>query len=167
MTDDLALVSIVMGSESDLDVMRKAADVLERLEIGHEIRIMSAHRTPELVGEYASGAAGRGVKVMIAGAGAAAALPGVVAAHTSLPVIGVPINATPLNGVDALYSIVQMPSGVPVATVSIDGATNAAVLAAQILALQDPAIGDRLEQMTEERRAGVIESDRRVHREAQ
>lgn len=167
MSNDRPQVSILMGSESDLNVMQKAADVLQRLEIAHEIRIMSAHRTPDVVAEHASGAARREVKVIIAGAGAAAALPGVIAAHTSLPVIGVPIDATPLKGVDALYAIVQMPSGVPVATVSIDGATNAAVLAAQIIALQDPAVGDRLNQMMEERRAGVIESDRRVHEEAQ
>ena len=166
MAENTLSVAIVMGSESDLGVMRKAADVLEKLGIGHEIRIMSAHRTPDLVGEWACEAADRGIKVIIAGAGAAAALPGVVAAHTSLPVIGVPIDATALSGVDALYAIVQMPSGVPVATVSIDGATNAGVLAAQILALQDEEIAERLENMTAERRAGVIDSDRRVHGEA-
>ena len=164
---DAPQVLIVMGSESDLSVMEKASAVLDQLSVPSETRIMSAHRTPALVAELASEAAGRGVKVIIAGAGAAAALPGVVAAHTSLPVIGVPIDATPLNGVDALYAIVQMPSGVPVATVSIDGATNAAVLAAQILALQDTALGERLAQMSEKRRESVMESDRRVHGEAQ
>lgn len=160
------LVSIVMGSESDLGVMRKAADLLDKLEVANELRIMSAHRTPDIVAEYISGAAERGVKVIIAGAGAAAALPGVVAAHTRLPVIGVPIDATPLKGVDALYSIVQMPSGVPVATVSIDGATNAGMLAAQILALGDSALGERIERISQERREGVIESDRRAQQEA-
>ncbi len=167
MGDDAVPVSIVMGSDSDLDVMTKGADLLDQLGIAHEVRIMSAHRTPDLVSEYAGGAKARGVKVIIAGAGAAAALPGVIAAHTDLPVIGVPIDATPLKGVDALYSMAQMPSGVPVATVSIDGAKNAAALAARILALQDPTIAERLEAMTAEKRTSVIENDRRVHGEAQ
>lgn len=161
------VVSIVMGSESDLAVMQPCADLLARLGVAHEIRIMSAHRTPELVAEYASGAAERGLQVIIAGAGAAAALPGVVAAHTQLPVIGVPIDATALRGVDALYAIVQMPSGIPVATVGIDGASNAAVLAARILALQDAELAGRLDAMTQERAAKVIESDSKVRREAQ
>lgn len=161
------LVSIVMGSDSDLDVMRKCADLLDDLGVPHEIRIMSAHRTPDVVAEYASGAAERGLKVIIAGAGAAAALPGVVAAHTALPVIGVPIDATALRGVDALYAIVQMPSGVPVATVGIDGSKNAAVLAARILALQDEEIGRSIDAMTSERAANVLETDKRVREEAQ
>ncbi|MFO8078912.1 MAG: 5-(carboxyamino)imidazole ribonucleotide mutase [Armatimonadota bacterium] len=161
------LVSIVMGSDSDLDVMRKCADLLTDLEVPHEIRIMSAHRTPDVVADYASSAAGRGLKVIVAGAGAAAALPGVVAAHTHLPVIGVPIDATALRGVDALYAIVQMPSGVPVATVGIDGAKNAAVLAARILALQDEKIADKLDEMTRSRAASVLETDKRVREEAQ
>lgn len=167
MPTDQPLVSIVMGSDSDLGVMRKCADLLDDLGVPHEVRIMSAHRTPDVVAEYASGAADRGLKVIVAGAGAAAALPGVVAAHTQLPVIGVPIDATALRGVDALYAIVQMPSGVPVATVGIDGAKNAAVLAARILALQDEQIALKLEEMTRERAANVLETDKRVREEAQ
>ncbi|MBD3292721.1 MAG: 5-(carboxyamino)imidazole ribonucleotide mutase [Armatimonadia bacterium] len=167
MSIEQPLVSIVMGSESDLGVMRKCADLLDDLGVPHEVRIMSAHRTPDLVAEYASGAAERGLKVIIAGAGAAAALPGVVAAHTQLPVIGVPVDATALRGVDALYAIVQMPSGVPVATVGIDGSKNAAVLAARILALQDEEVGRSLDAMTSERAANVLETDKRVREEAQ
>jgi len=167
MSTDLALVSIVMGSESDLEVMRPCAELLGALGIPHETRIMSAHRTPDAVAEYAAGAAGRGLKVLIAGAGAAAALPGVVAAHTALPVIGVPIDATALRGVDALYAIVQMPSGIPVATVGIDGAKNAAVLAARILALHDDEIARRLDEMTSDQARKVLETDRRVREEAQ
>ncbi|MGI5818872.1 MAG: 5-(carboxyamino)imidazole ribonucleotide mutase [Armatimonadota bacterium] len=167
MSADAPLVSIVMGSDSDLDVMRNCADLLADLGVPHELRIMSAHRTPDVVAEYASGAAERGLKVLIAGAGAAAALPGVVAAHTHLPVIGVPIDATALRGVDALYAIVQMPSGVPVATVGIDGAKNAAVLAARIIALQDDAVARKLAEMSRERAANVLEADKRVREEAQ
>ncbi len=167
MGTDAPPVGIVMGSESDLEVMRPCADMLEDLGISCEMRIMSAHRTPDLVAEWARGAAERGLKVLIAGAGAAAALPGAVAAESQLPVIGVPIDATPLRGVDALYSMVQMPSGVPVATVSINGAKNAAVLAARILATNDPEIAGRLQEMTARRREGVIASDRRVRGEEQ
>lgn len=167
MSTDRPLVSIVMGSESDLEVMRPCAELLRALGIPHETRIMSAHRTPDAVAEYAAGAAGRGVKVLIAGAGAAAALPGVVAAHTQLPVIGVPIDATALRGVDALYAIVQMPSGIPVATVGIDGAKNAAVLAARILALHDDEIARLLDEMTTDQARKVLETDRRVREETQ
>lgn len=167
MGTDAPHVGIVMGSESDLEVMRPCADMLEELGISCEMRIMSAHRTPDLVAEWARGAAERGLKVLIAGAGAAAALPGAVAAESQLPVIGVPIDATPLRGVDALYSMVQMPSGVPVATVSINGAKNAAVLAARILATNDPEIAGRLQEMTARRRESVIASDRRVRGEEQ
>jgi phosphoribosylaminoimidazole carboxylase PurE protein len=167
MSTEQPLVSIVMGSDSDLDVMRKCADLLDDLGVPNEVRIMSAHRTPDVVAQYASGAAERGLKVIIAGAGAAAALPGVVAAHTQLPVIGVPIDATALRGVDALYAIVQMPSGVPVATVGIDGSKNAAALAARILALQDAEIARNLEEMTRRRAENVIETDKRVREEAQ
>ncbi|MEA3402631.1 MAG: 5-(carboxyamino)imidazole ribonucleotide mutase [Armatimonadota bacterium] len=167
MGDGAPLVGIVMGSESDLEVMRPCAELLSELGVAYEMRVMSAHRTPDLVAEWASGAAERGLKVVIAGAGAAAALPGCLAAQTTLPVIGVPIDATALRAVDALYSMVQMPSGVPVATVSIDGATNAAVLAARILAIEDAELAGRLEEMTAACRAEVIETDRRVHGEAQ
>jgi len=167
MSDTGVLVGIVMGSESDLELMRPCAELLGELGIAHELRIMSAHRTPEAVAAWASGAAERGLRVLIAGAGAAAALPGVVAAHTGLPVIGVPIDATPLRGVDALYAIVQMPSGVPVATVGINGAKNAAVLAARILALGDAGLAARLQEMADAGRAKVEASDRRVREEAQ
>ncbi|HJN27846.1 MAG TPA: 5-(carboxyamino)imidazole ribonucleotide mutase [Candidatus Latescibacteria bacterium] len=129
-----------MGSPSDQGVMDKAVAVLDELGITHETVVSSAHRNPERTATWASGAAGRGIKVIIAGAGLAAALPGVVAAHTTVPVIGVPIASGALNGVDSLYSIVQMPPGVPVATVGIDNSRNAAVLAGQILALQDDQI---------------------------
>lgn len=129
------IVSIIMGSQSDMPVMEKATKYLEEKEIPFEVNVMSAHRNPEGVAEYAKTAAERGVKVIIAGAGMAAALPGVIAAYTSLPVIGVPIRSGALQGIDALMAIVQMPPGVPVATMAIDGAKNAAVFAERILKL--------------------------------
>ena len=138
-------VGIVMGSKSDEEVMQKAVDVLDELGVTCEMVVSSAHRNPERTAAYAREAAGRGIKVLIAGAGLAAALPGVLAAHTILPIVGVPIASGALNGVDSLYAIVQMPPGVPVATVGIDNARNAALLAAQILALADPAIGKAIE----------------------
>ncbi|OPL17830.1 MAG: hypothetical protein AVO35_08095 [Candidatus Aegiribacteria sp. MLS_C] len=142
-------VGILMGSESDMETMEKAAGVLEDLGIPFEMNVMSAHRTPSQVAEYASSASGRGLRVLIAGAGLAAHLAGAVAANTILPVIGVPMAAGPLNGLDALLSTVQMPKGVPVATVAIGshGARNAAFLAAQILALQDESIASRLKEL--------------------
>lgn len=130
-------VGIVMGSDSDYGVLKKAAEVLKEFGVGFEVLVASAHRTPEVALNYAQTAEERGIKVIIAGAGAAAHLPGVLAAKTILPIIGVPINATALNGLDALYAIVQMPSGVPVATVALDGAKNAGLLAIQMLALAD------------------------------
>ncbi len=141
-----ALVGIIMGSTSDEATMRKGADVLDELGVGYEFVVSSAHRNPENTAAWASEAAGRGLKVLIAGAGLAAALPGVVAAHTILPVIGVPLASGALNGVDSLYSIVQMPPGVPVGTVGIDNARNGAMLAAQILALTDSAVADAIVQ---------------------
>ena len=138
------LVGIVMGSKSDDATVQKGAAVLDELGIPYEVTVSSAHRNPDRTAEYARTAAGRGLKVLIAGAGLAAALPGVLAAHTTLPVIGLPIASGALNGVDALYAIVQMPPGVPVACVGIDNARNAAVLAAQILALTDPDINERV-----------------------
>lgn len=132
-----AAVGIVMGSDSDMETMSKSGDVLERFSIPYEIEVMSAHRKPARVTEYARTAQDRGLKVIIAGAGLAAHLPGVIAAHTILPVIGVPLYQNALGGADALYSCVQMPPGVPVATVAIGGAKNAAVLAAQIIAVAD------------------------------
>ena len=132
------IVGIVMGSDSDLPVMAKAAEMLDKLEIPYELTIVSAHRTPDRLTEYARSAAGRGIRVIIAGAGGAAHLPGMVAAQTVLPVIGVPVQTKALGGVDSLYSIVQMPPGIPVATVAINGALNAGLLAAKIVALGDP-----------------------------
>ena len=137
-------VGIVMGSASDREVMEKATEVLDELGIGYEVVVSSAHRNPERTARYAREAAGRGVKVIIAGAGLAAALPGVLAAHTTLPVIGVPIASGALHGVDALVAMVQMPSGVPVGTVGINNAKNAAFLAAEILALGDEEVRRRL-----------------------
>lgn len=134
------LVGIVMGSDSDLPVMREAAAMLDKFGIGHEVVISSAHRLPRETAEYAKSAAERGLEVIIAGAGGAAHLPGVIAAWTPLPVIGVPIKGGALNGLDALYAIVQMPSGIPVATVAINGAKNAAILAAEILGVKDAAL---------------------------
>lgn len=131
-----------MGSTSDLPVMRKAADFLEQMEVPFELHALSAHRTPREVETFASAAAGRGVEVIIAAAGMAAALPGVIAAMTTVPVIGVPIAAS-LDGVDAMYSMIQMPPGIPVATVGINGSLNAAVLAVRILSLSDEALAQR------------------------
>ena len=137
-------VGVIMGSDSDLPTMRAAAGVLQELGVDCETTIVSAHRTPARLVEYAQGAEARGIRVIVAGAGGAAHLPGMVAALCTLPVIGVPIGATALRGEDALLSIVQMPAGVPVATVAIDNATNAGILAAQMLATGDPALRERL-----------------------
>lgn len=139
------VVGIIMGSSSDEPTMQKGCAILDELQIPYDMIVCSAHRNPERTAEYASTAKARGLKVIIAGAGLAAALPGVIAAHTTLPVVGVPCASGALNGVDALYAIVQMPPGVPVATVGIDNARNAAVLAAQILALSDEDIQERLQ----------------------
>ena len=143
---DGPMVGIVMGSASDRAVMEKAGATLQEFGVAHEIEIISAHRQPKRCAEYAACAASRGLRVLIAGAGAAAALPGVLAAQTTLPVIGVPIASTSLNGLDALFAIAQMPSGVPVATVAIDGAKNAALLAVEILALSDQGLAERLQE---------------------
>lgn len=133
------LVSIIMGSTSDLPVMEKACKFLNEMQIPFEVNALSAHRTPDAVESFAKGAANRGIRVIIAGAGMAAALPGVIAASTTLPVIGVPIKGM-LDGLDAMLSIIQMPPGIPVATVGVNGSMNAAILAAEILALTDPQI---------------------------
>lgn len=142
-------VGIVMGSESDEVAMRRCSEVLDDYGIGHETAVISAHRAPEVLQRYASAAQGRGLRVLVAGAGAAAALPGVLAGLTHLPVIGVPLTGTPLNGVDALLSIVQMPPGIPVATVAVGemGARNAGHLAARILALADPRVAEAVERV--------------------
>lgn len=138
------LVSIIMGSTSDLPVMEKACQFLEEMEIPFEVNALSAHRTPAEVSDFARNAHLRGIKVIIAGAGMAAALPGVIAAETPLPVIGVPIKGSVLEGLDATFAIMQMPPGIPVATVAINGAQNAAVLALQMLALGDPALQQKV-----------------------
>ena len=147
MEEKCVQVSVVMGSSSDLPTMRHAADVLRELGVPHEVRIVSAHRTPDLMVEFAVSAEARGVKVIIAGAGGAAHLPGMIAANTILPVIGVPVESSALNGLDSLLSIVQMPRGVPVATVAIgrSGAVNAALLAAQIMGAFDAQLQSRLQ----------------------
>ena len=158
----MAKVSIVMGSDSDMPVMSKAADTLERLGIPFEMHIISAHREPEEFFTYARTAEERGISVIIAGAGMAAHLPGMCAALFPLPVIGIPMHTTSLGGRDSLYSIVQMPSGIPVATVAIGGGVNAALLAAKILAVGDPEIRARLKAYSEELRDQVKAKDARL-----
>ncbi len=157
-------VGIVMGSDSDLEVLRETIKVLDDLEIPHEVVVASAHRTPEQTRRYATRAERRGIRVLIAGAGGAAALPGFLASLTSLPIIGVPINSSPLNGLDALLSIAQMPKGVPVATVAVGkwGAANAGILAAQILALSDARVRKRLAAFRKAMVAEVQQRSRRV-----
>lgn len=141
------LIGIIMGSQSDLEVMRQAAEVLEELKISFELTIVSAHRTPQRMAEYAAAARGRGLRVIIAGAGGAAHLPGMVASMTSLPVIGVPVRSSnSIDGWDSVLSILQMPAGVPVATVALNGAKNAGILAAQIIGSFDKSVGKRLDQ---------------------
>jgi len=157
-------VGIIMGSDSDLPVMEKAAELLERLDVRYELTVVSAHRTPQRLYDYAAGAEGRGLRVLLAGAGGAAHLPGMAAALALLPVIGVPISATRLEGEDALLSIVQMPAGVPVATVAIDNAANAGILAAQMLATGDAALRRRIAGYREELAAMVMEKAERVQR---
>jgi 5-(carboxyamino)imidazole ribonucleotide mutase len=151
-------VGIIMGSDSDLEIMRDAAKALDEFGVPHEVRIVSAHRTPDAMADYARTARARGLKVIIAGAGGAAHLPGMTAAHTTLPVIGVPVPSKALSGLDSLYSIVQMPGGIPVATVAIGNARNAALLAVQILAVSDATLHARLEAF---RRAQAEESMRK------
>ncbi|MCI8947441.1 MAG: 5-(carboxyamino)imidazole ribonucleotide mutase [Lachnospiraceae bacterium] len=158
----MAQVSIVMGSDSDMPVMAKAADILDRLGISYEMRIISAHREPDLFFEYAKTAEERGVKVVIAGAGMAAHLPGMCAAIFPMPVIGIPMHTTSLGGRDSLYSIVQMPAGIPVATVAIGGGVNAGLLAARILAVSDTALLEKLKAYSQEQKEGVEEKDARL-----
>ncbi|AQY51595.1 5-(carboxyamino)imidazole ribonucleotide mutase [Listeria sp. FSL L7-1582] len=155
-----AQVGVIMGSTSDWETMRKACEVLEELEIAYEKKVVSAHRTPDLMFTYAENARSRGIKVIIAGAGGAAHLPGMVAAKTTLPVIGVPMKSKALNGLDSLLSIVQMPGGVPVATVAIGeaGAVNAGLLAAQILSVENEVIASRLENRRDTLEENVLES---------
>jgi 5-(carboxyamino)imidazole ribonucleotide mutase len=153
------IVGVIMGSKSDWEYMAAAAEVMEELQVPHEVRIMSAHRTPDITLEYSASAAGRGLRAIIAGAGGAAHLAGVVAAKTILPVIGVPMPTTSLNGMDSLLSIVQMPKGVPVATMAIGkaGAANAGLLAAQIIALSDAKLGERLVKWRAARAAELLQ----------
>ena len=155
-------IGIVMGSDSDLETMKQAAKVCEEFEVGYEIRVLSAHRTPHDATDYASQAHKRGLKVIIAGAGGAAHLAGVVAGHTPLPVIGVPIKSAALNGQDSLLSIVQMPAGVPVATVAIDGARNAGLLAVQILATSSAGLLERFQAFKAELVEKTRDKDRRL-----
>ena len=158
----MAKVGIVMGSDSDLKVMSKAADMLEELGIEYELTIISAHREPDELIEWTRGAENRDVKVIIAGAGMAAALPGMCAALFALPVIGVPLSGKNLDGMDAVFSIMQMPPGVPVATVAIDGAANAAILAVQMLALSDDALAEQLVQRKKTMAEGVVEKEKKL-----
>ena len=157
-------VGIVMGSDSDWEALEPAAKRLKAFEIPCEVQVMSAHRSPAVVAEYATSARKRGLGVIIAAAGAAAHLGGVVAAHTTLPVIGVPVASTPLGGLDALLATVQMPSGIPVATVAIGGAENAAILAAQILGVRDAAIQQRLERFKADLAEGVRQKNLRLQK---
>ena len=149
-------VAIIMGSKSDLPVMQLAADILQVLQVEHSIDIVSAHRTPEYMYEFAKGARDKGIAVIIAGAGGAAHLPGMVASLTDLPVIGVPVESKSLHGVDSLYSIAQMPPGVPVATMAINGAKNAGLYATRILALQDQSLRQRLASWQQAQRDAVL-----------
>ncbi|HAA9451742.1 TPA_asm: 5-(carboxyamino)imidazole ribonucleotide mutase [Listeria monocytogenes] len=155
-----AVIGVIMGSTSDWDTMKKACDVLDELEIAYEKKVVSAHRTPDFMFQYAEQARERGLKIIIAGAGGAAHLPGMIAAKATLPVIGVPIKSKALNGMDSLLSIVQMPGGVPVATVAIgeSGAVNAGLLAAQILSITDDAITNRLQKRRATLEETVLES---------
>ncbi|HCS19353.1 MAG TPA: 5-(carboxyamino)imidazole ribonucleotide mutase [Bacteroidetes bacterium] len=157
-----ARIGIIMGSDSDLPVMQEAAKILDQFQIPYELSIVSAHRTPEKMYDYAKSARGRGIQVIIAGAGGAAHLPGMVASMTELPVIGVPIQSKSMSGLDSLYSIVQMPPGVPVATVAINGARNAGILAAQILGCADARIGDLVAAFKEGMKTEVTEKAKKV-----
>ncbi len=158
----MATVGIVMGSDSDMSVMSKAADILEKFGIDYEMRIISAHREPDVFFEYAKSAKDKGMKVIIAGAGMAAHLPGMLAAIFPLPVIGVPMHTTSLGGRDSLYSIVQMPSGIPVATVAIGGGANAGLLAARMLAISDDKLLAKLEEYSREMEEGVAKKDAKL-----
>lgn len=159
-------VSIVMGSDSDLAIMEEAAKVLEEFGVSHEVRIISAHRSPARTAEFATGLASRGIKIVIAGAGHAAHLAGVVAAHTTLPVIGVPIDSSALQGIDSLLSTVQMPGGIPVATMALGraGAKNAGLFAAAILALGDPVLQRQLADYRKKLDDGVAQKDSEVRK---
>ncbi len=158
----MATVGIVMGSDSDMPVMAKATEVLDKFGIDYEMKIISAHREPDIFFEWAKGAEARGTKVIIAGAGKAAHLPGMCAALFPMPVIGIPMKTSDLGGVDSLYSIVQMPSGIPVATVAINGGQNAGILAAKILATSDADLLQKLKDYSEEMKNQVVEKDAKL-----
>ena len=160
-TDAAPLVGIVMGSRSDWETMQRAAQTLDALGVSHEVRVVSAHRTPDVLFEYAASAAGRGLRAIIAGAGGAAHLPGMLASKTAVPVLGVPVQSRTLNGLDSLLSIVQMPAGVPVATFAIGhaGATNAALFAAALLAADHPAIAAALAAFRARQTQDVVDND--------
>jgi len=161
-TGPAPLVGVIMGSDSDLRVMQDAVDVLATFDVAHEVRVVSAHRTPDVLADYARGAADRGLRVIIAGAGGAAHLPGMAASWTTLPVIGVPVPLERLDGLDSLLSIVQMPRGIPVATVAVGNAANAGLLAVRILAAADPQLRARLEQFRDDLAAQVRAKDERL-----
>lgn len=161
-SDDKPLVGIAMGSESDLAAMKDAAEVLNNFDVPYESRVLSAHRTPEEMATYAKTAHERGLRVIIAGAGGAAHLPGMIAAHTPLPVLGVPVKTSKLNGVDSLLSIVQMPGGVPVGSLAINGSKNAGLLAVQMIAAGDQKLQDRIISYKNELKEKVAEMDERV-----
>lgn len=161
------IVGVIMGSESDLETMQGAADALTELGIPFEMQVVSAHRTPEAMYEYAQAAKGRGLKVIIAGAGGSAHLPGMVASLTTLPVIGVPVQSKALSGVDSLHSIVQMPPGIPVATVAIGGGRNAGLLAARMLATSDAGLAEKLESVRERMKDAVADMNTRVAKRSQ
>ena len=158
-------VAVIMGSDSDLKVMQGAIDALVEFEVAHEVRVVSAHRTPDVMAEYARSAVARGLRVIIAGAGGAAHLPGMVASMTPLPVIGVPVALGHLDGTDSLHSIVQMPAGVPVATVAIDNSRNAGLLAVRILATSDEALRERMERFQTALSEAVQEKDEKVRKQ--
>lgn len=158
----VAEVGIIMGSDSDLPIMKDAIEICEALGIGYEVNIVSAHRTPSWMVQYSQQAQERGIKIIIAGAGGAAHLPGMVASLTLLPVIGVPIKTRTMNGIDSLYSIVQMPSGVPVSTVAIGGAKNAGLLAAQMLSLQNADLAEKVTRFRQEMESLVLNKNKKL-----
>jgi 5-(carboxyamino)imidazole ribonucleotide mutase len=165
MTTDKPKVAVIMGSDSDLPVVRKTIDILKAFEVDFEVNVISAHRTPDRAAEYARNAESSGFEVIIAAAGKAAHLPGVLAAFTTLPVIGIPIKSSTLDGLDSLLSIVQMPSGIPVATVAVDGAENAGLLAVQILSVKYDFLRDKLKAHKEKMRQDVANKDEKIKRE--
>ena len=158
----MATVGIVMGSDSDMPVMSKACEILDQFGVDYDIRIISAHREPDVFFDYAKSAKDKGMKVIIAGAGMAAHLPGMCAAIFPLPVIGIPMHTTSLGGRDSLYSIVQMPSGIPVATVAINGGANAGLLAVKMLAISDPSLVDKLEKYSADLKEAVVKKDEKL-----